>query len=177
LIPSRLLTGVDIIYVGQFEFLNSREINALYDSGAVYITNVQEDEQDVIDDIIHEVSHSLEEKYKDFIYSDGLLMKEFIGKRKRLYYILKSRDLKPPEDLQIKVDYDKDIDEYLYKQVGYNTLWNVVVGLFMSPYSVTDLREYFAVGFEHYVQNDKDSVKQISPLLYKKLEDLFNLEE
>ena len=55
-IPSYLLSGIDIIYVGQFDFLNKREISALYDKGAIYITNVQEDEQDIIEDIIHEIS-------------------------------------------------------------------------------------------------------------------------
>ena len=59
LVPSYLLGGVDIIYVGQFDFLKDRNINALYSDGAVYITNEQDDNQDIIDDIIHEISHSL----------------------------------------------------------------------------------------------------------------------
>jgi hypothetical protein len=176
-IPSFLINGVDIIYVGQFDFLIKREINALYDQGAIYITNEQDNEQDIIDDIIHEISHSLESRYKEIIYSDGQIMKEFLGKRKKLYYLLKAENLNPPEDLQTNLDYDKDIDIYIYKKVGYQAMWNLVNGLFLTPYSTTDLREYFAVGFEHYVQGEQKSVKKTCPVLYTKLEQLFDLEE
>jgi len=175
-IPSYLLSGIDIIYVGQFDFLNKREISALYDKGAIYITNVQEDEQDIIEDIIHEISHSLEERYSDFIYSDGKMMREFLGKRKKLYFLLKSQGQNPPTELQTKIEFDQSIDDYLYKQVGYKLLWNLVTGLFISPYSVTDLREYFAVGFEYYVQGDYTTVKQMCPTLFTRLEELFDLE-
>ena len=175
-IPSYLLSGIDIIYVGQFDFLNQREISALYDKGAIYITNVQEDEQDIIEDIIHEISHSLEERYSDFIYSDGKMMNEFLGKRKKLYFLLKAQEQNPPIELQTKIEFDKNIDDYLYKQVGYGLLWNLVIGLFISPYSVTDLREYFAVGFEYYVQGDYKTVKEMCPTLFSRLEELFDLE-
>jgi hypothetical protein len=42
---------------------------------------------------------------------------------------------------------------------------------------VTDLREYFAVGFEYYVQGDYKTVKEISPTLFTKIEELFSLED
>jgi len=177
LIPNYLLGGVDIIYVGQFDFLNDRDINALYDSGAIYITNIQDDEADIIEDIIHEISHSLEEKYKNLIYSDGSMMKEFLGKRKKLYYLLKAEGLNPPVEIQTKINYDKDIDEYFYNKVGYQKMWNLINGLFITPYSATDLREYFALGFEYHIQGHGKDVKSISPILYARLEDLFNLEE
>jgi len=175
-IPSYLLSGIDIIYVGQFDFLNKREISALYDKGAIYITNVQEDEQDIIEDIIHEISHSLEERYSDFIYSDGKMMREFLGKRKKLYFLLKNQNQNPPIELQTQIEFNQDMDDYLYKEVGYKLLWNLVIGLFISPYSVTDLREYFAVGFEYYVQGDHATVKQTCPTLFARLEELFDLE-
>ena len=175
-IPSYLLSGIDIIYVGQFDFLNKREISALYDKGAIYITNVQEDEQDIIEDIIHEISHSLEERYSDFIYSDGKMMREFLGKRKKLYFLLKNQNQNPPIELQTQIEFNQDMDDYLYKEVGYKLLWNLIIGLFISPYSVTDLREYFAVGFEYYVQGDHETVKKMCPTLFTRLEELFDLE-
>ena len=175
-IPPNLLSGVDIIYVGQFDFLKKRELNALYEQGAIYITNEQDNEQDIINDIIHEVSHSLESKCKDIIYSDGQLMKEFLGKRKRLYYLLKAERLSPPEEIQTTIEYDINIDSYFYKKVGYLKLWNIIVGLFITPYSATDLREYFAVGFEQYIQVDQKTVKTICPILFNKLENIFDLE-
>jgi hypothetical protein len=43
-IPFHLTTGIDIIYVGIFPEMIDREINAFYESGAIYVTNDQEDE-------------------------------------------------------------------------------------------------------------------------------------
>lgn len=177
MIPSELLAGVDIIYVGQFDFLIKRELNALYDQGAIYITNDQADEQDIIEDIVHETAHSLESRFSDMIYGDGRLMREFLGKRQRLYFLLKAENLKPLETLQTSFDFDPMIDHYLYKEVGYATMWSLITGLFITPYSVTDMREYFAVGFEHFVQGDMASVKSTCPVLYSKLENLFDPEE
>ena len=84
-IPSHLLKGVDMIYVGQFKQLNNREVNAMFEDGAIYLTNEQDDDKDMIDDIIHEIAHSIETIYGEVIYDDGRVSKEFIGKRKRLY--------------------------------------------------------------------------------------------
>jgi hypothetical protein len=124
-IPSYLLSGIDIIYVGQFDFLNKREISALYDEGAIYVTNIQEDEQDIIEDIIHEISHSLEERYSDFIYSDGKMMNEFLGKRKKLYFLLKAQDQNPPIEFKLAIAFDQDIDDYLIQGSWLSTYYGI----------------------------------------------------
>ena len=62
-IPYALLRGVDMIYIGQFKHLKEKETNAVYMDGAIYLTNEQDDDKDMIDDIIHEVAHSVEELY------------------------------------------------------------------------------------------------------------------
>lgn len=81
-VPINLFRGVDMIYIGQFSYLSDREVNALYMDGAIYLTNKQEDDKDIIDDIIHELAHSLEEIYGHLIYDDGRIEREFLGKRK-----------------------------------------------------------------------------------------------
>ena len=73
--------------------------------------------------------------------------------------------------------YDKDIDMFLYKGVGYDVMWNFVNGLFPSPYSATSLREYFAVGFEDYFMKEKEQLKKICPILFAKLEKLEYMED
>ena len=69
-IPSYLMSGIDIIYVGDFEMFKEREINALYQDGAIYVSNKQDNFDDMVDDIVHEISHSIEKKYFDIIYDD-----------------------------------------------------------------------------------------------------------
>jgi hypothetical protein len=176
-IPSNLLRGVDMIYVGKFKHLEDREANAVYQDGAIYLTNEQDDDKDLIDDIIHEIAHSVEELYGHGIYDDGSVVREFLGKRKRLYADLLANDYKPPEELQYKTEYVQQIDDYLYKDVTYDAMWHFVGGLFPSPYAATSVREYFARGFEEYAMNNKKELKQSCPVLYNKIEALHALEE
>ncbi len=175
-IPSFMFSGIDIIYVGQFDFLKKRDVNAVYRDGAIYITNEQDDDRDMIDDILHEISHSVEDNFKDIIYADGRLMREFLGKRKKLYYLLKAEGLNPDESIQTKIAYDTKIDSYFYNEVGYPMLRSLINGLFLTPYSCTSLREYFALGFEEYYMADRNTVRTTCPFLYEKLEQLENLE-
>jgi len=60
----------------------------------------------------------------------------------------------------------------LYRELGYPTLTSYTMGLFISPYAVTNLGEYYARGFEEYVYGEKEYLKKVSPSLYNKLEKL-----
>jgi len=176
-IPYHLLRGVDMIYVGRFKNLQDKEANALYQDGAIYLTNDQDDDKDMIDDIIHEIAHSIEEMYGHGIYDDGSVEREFLGKRKRLFADLQSHDYQPPVELQYKTEYVKEIDNYLYKEVTYDAMWHFVGGLFPSPYAATSIREYFARGFEEYTMDNKKELKQLCPVLFQKIKALYKMEE
>jgi hypothetical protein len=176
-VPFELLRGVDMIYVGKFKHLIEKEANAVYMDGAIYITNDQDDDMDLIDDIIHEIAHSVEELYGHGIYDDGAVQREFLGKRKRLFADLKANDYAPPEELQYETDYIQKIDDYLYKDVTYDAMWHFVGGLFPSPYAATSLREYFARGFEEYVMGNKHELALLCPVLSRKLNQLHAMED
>ena len=59
-IPSHMFDNVETVYIGDFEEFHERNINALYKDGAIYVTNHQSDELDLIDDVVHELAHSIE---------------------------------------------------------------------------------------------------------------------
>ena len=177
LIPSYFFRGIDIVYVGQFDVFREKEVNAVYQDGAIYVSNEQTNDEDMIDDIVHEISHSVEETYRDFIYDDNLLKNEFLGKRVRLYNLLDAYNYNPMPSIKTNYHYDKGIDMFLYKEIGYDVMWNFVNGLFPSPYSATSLREYFAVGFEDYFMKEKEQLKKICPILFAKLEKLEYMED
>jgi len=178
ILPERLLRNIDMIYVGQFDVLIDREVNALYAEGAIYITNHQSDVSDMLDDIVHEAAHSLEEELSIDIYGDGEIETEFLGKRARLksiivnqgYYVVDGYDF-------LSSDYSKDLDNFFYKEVGYPTMATMTSGLFVSTYACTSLREYFANGFETFYLADRDYLRTISPKLYSKLTNLHNIGE
>ena len=177
-IPEHLLADIDIIYIGDFENLTKRNIRGVYEDGAIFITNEQSSEMDLIDDLIHEISHSIEYRYKDVIYGDGELEKEFKRKREQLFKVLEEKGLKPPLDLIHDINFSQKIDDYFFKEIGYPILGQLVIlsKIFIGAYSATSVREYFAAGFEAYFLNEKQLVFDMCPVLYSKLKALDNLE-
>jgi len=173
-VPAHLFSEIDTIYVGMFDEFVEMETNAAYKNGAIYVSNIQDDEQDFIDDIIHEIAHSLEEPYGYDIYGDKELEREFLQKREKLYNILKSEGLDPDKELFMDPSYTIELDSYLYEEVGYDRLNFIAASyaLFSSAYSATSLREYFANGFEYYFLDDRPYLKEICPILYEKIEEI-----
>jgi len=170
IIPEHLLSEVEMIIVGWFEEFEDREINAFYKDGTLFISNLQDDSQDMYDDVIHEISHSIEAPYGYQIYGDNKVRDEFLRKRKYLHDILWQLGYKAPLSFFEDVEYDEEFDMFLYQTIGYDKLANLVQGLFVSPYAATSLREYFATGFtDFYMDPDHKFLQKISPALYKKL--------
>lgn len=172
-VPTRLLNSVDVIYVGDFPDFKRRDINAYYDNGAIFVTNSQDDDKDMIDDIVHEIAHGVEERYNDFIYSDHTLEKEFLAKRQVLYRMMKSHNLNPPKLMLAEPSYNQFIDDYYYEEVGYSIMNDLVNGVFVSAYAATSLSEYFARGFEEYVFGERRYLAKTAPALFNILEELF----
>jgi hypothetical protein len=177
-LPSFLVSNVDVIYVGDFSLFQKRDTNAAYENGAIYVINVQDNAMDMADDVVHEIAHAVEDRYYDEIYADKKVESEFIGKREKLYQILKSYE-EPTVDIAYfhNPDYNSEFDEYLYTDIGYPKLNAYGNGLFYSPYAATSLREYFAKGFEAYfLYKDLKTLANISPILYNKVETLADME-
>jgi len=169
-LPLHLLSEVEMIIVGSFDEFVERSVNAFYDSGTIYMTNLQDDIEDAFDDIVHEISHSLEEAHGYFIYADGKIKKEFLEKRQFLHDLLWKLGFKAPESFFNDVEFNTEFDDFLYKKVGYSKLSPIVQGLFISAYAATSLREYFATMFtEYYLDSNHSYLKKISPELYKKI--------
>ena len=178
-VPVDLASGIDVIYVGDFEEFEEKRFNAAYQDGAIYVINVQDNAKDMADDIVHEIAHSVEERFGNHIYGDGRLQNEFLGKRERLYQILKANNENSQEykNLFHALEYNAKFDDYLVNKIGYKKLANYINGLFYSPYAATSVREYFARGFEAYfLFKDHNYLAKICPVLYNKLETLANTE-
>ncbi len=169
-IPSHIASQVDAFYVGSFKEFEEKQVNAMYRDGAIFVSNEQDDDADMIDDLIHELAHAAEDIYAREIYSDNKIQEEFLGKRRRLrdlihqYGYLKDRDVPFME-----VEYSKELDDFLYKDLGYDKLETFCMGLFIRPYAVTSIREYFATALEDYLLEDPEYVKKLSPMAYKKV--------
>ena len=54
MLPDHIRDGVEMVIVGQFDEFQERGINAFYKDGALYVSNFQSDNDDLLDDLIHE---------------------------------------------------------------------------------------------------------------------------
>jgi len=170
-----LMQGIDVIYVGEFEDLRERDLNAAYADGAIYVLPEQSSEQDFLDDIVHEVAHSLEERFTDFIYGDGKIQQEYKEKYLKLIGLMgKQAQIAIPEKFlkTVPFEYDPEWDEFLYQTVGYDILHILTPGLFASPYGATSLREYWANAFEHFYLTSASASAKISPEAFNKIREL-----
>lgn len=170
--PNTVLSGVERIMIGQFPFLQSRHVDAIFDDGIIYVSNVHENNIDFYTDVVHEIGHAFEEKNKDFLYGDGEIEREFLGKREKLFLLLDKNNLITDpiiKEMFLETKYNKYFDEFLYRKLGYGLLRNFTEGLFISPYGATCMREYYGNAFENFFTNDMTLVQKRSPSVYNKL--------
>lgn len=169
LLPTHILNLADDVYVGDFDFLKDRAINASFLDGAIYISNEQDNESDLLDDVVHEFAHAIEEKYGWFVYEDGNLHFEFLRKRAALERVLKSHGFETSEYIFKNIEFDENFDDFLYREVGYEKLNKFINGLFVNSYAPTSLREYFASGFEEFYLGDRGYLRKLCPYIYEKV--------
>jgi hypothetical protein len=171
-IPSKFFRGLKGVEIGHKEIFDDREANAVYSDGVFYITHKQDNPADLIDDIVHEFAHHIEVLYPEELYGDQSIKKEFIKKRAELEFELRSEGYWTQEYDFKGLKYSPELDTFLYKRVGRNLLNMMTSGMFVRPYASVSMREYFATGFEEYFLGNKDKLKNISPVLYNKIEEL-----
>ena len=178
IVPFEMLNSVDMFLIGQFDELKARDLDSMWKDRAIYLTNEQKSESDMLDDIIHEVAHALEDQYGLEIYADGKIESEFLLKRRHMHDILMAHGYEVDLTTLLNPVYNKELDEFLYKTIGYEKLNHLLSGLFVSAYGATSLREYWANAFEEYFMPDgnRTSIRTISPELYNKIEYLTEIE-
>lgn len=169
MVPDHFIRLIDIVYIGEFELFAEKKVNAYFLDDALYISNNQDDEEDLIDDVIHEIGHAVEKRHDEFIYADGKIEDEFILKRSRLEKILQNQGYDVEKYNFLDVEYNKDLDFFLLDEVGYDALSLLSVALFLNPYSATSLNEYFSNCFLEFYLEGSVSLKQLCPYVYKKL--------
>jgi len=178
-LPSHLLDEIEMIIFGWFDEFEERNLNAFYDGGTLYVSHIQDDFKDLYNDLVHELSHSLEEPHGYFLYGDKKIEEEFLRKRQYLHDILWKMDYKVPLSVFMDPEYNEEFDMFLYEKIGYDKLSPIMMGIFITPYAATSLREYFATGFTEFYTHPETRgfLQKVSPALYKKLITLQDLEK
>ena len=178
IVPEHYLNEIEMIIFGWFDEFEERSMQAFYDSGTLYISNMLFDETELVEHIIHEIAHSLEVSYGYEIYSDQKIQDEFIRKRRYLHDILWKAGYKIPVSVFTNTEFDKEFDDLLYKKIGYDKLNKYAAGIFINSYAATSLREYFATALtDFYMNTNHNFLKKVSPAVYEKIILLQDIEE
>lgn len=172
-IPKIYSYGIDIVYIGEHKFLKKREIECLLLDGAIFIQNDIDSEEKIILNITHEIGHNLFKIIKD---DEKISIKEmeteYFGKKKHLARLLSFEGKKVPRNFFSTTDFSQEEDKFWKDVVGYNLVMNISPNLFLNPYSVVSLEEYFCCAFEKYYFVDPKEVKNICPETFFLLEDI-----
>lgn len=176
LIPKHYLYDVDAIYVVDHPDFIERGINAMYKDGAIYVSNQQDNEVDLLDDLLHEIAHATENIFSKHIYSDYKIKQEFSSKCITMSQILNREGYDITAGECINYEYNSDFDNFLYSGVGYTVFAPMTINVFIRPYSFLSLPEYYATAFEEFYKGDKNLVKEISPQVYSKIIQMHNQE-
>jgi len=173
LLPSFPKDLINSIIVVNHPLFDKKKINAFYHNKKIYVSNHQDDLNDMLDDIIHEYAHAMEKENGDQIYSDKEVENEFLLKRHKLERIIKYQGFDISEYNFDDIKYNEMFDMFLLNVVGYERLNKLTnYGLFINPYAATSLREYFATGIEEYILGDYQDLQIISPSLIKKIKEI-----
>lgn len=170
-VPDKLLGLIDSIHIRASEEFEERDIDAYYDKGDIFIKPNQDETKDFSKHIVHELFHLLEERFTDDIKSKKV-QQEFKNKRIYLYNLLNSDGHSFKKDLFLNLKYDETFDNLLHDKIGYDNLQKYTVNLFIDPYSVTSLREYFATGFTEYFLGNQMELKKLCPKLFNKIKEI-----
>ena len=107
------------------------------------------------------------------IYGNQRIRDEFLGKRKRLAKILSLEGYDVNIEDFLELDFSEEFDSFLYMEVGYPELRKHTSGLFPSPYSITSIREYFAIGFEKIFLGSPEEIKTCCPMVFSQISKLY----
>jgi hypothetical protein len=172
-----LFGNLKSVEIGHHPVFDLKGVNAAFLNSRFYITNVQDNEDDFLDDFVHELAHLVERDIGEEFYKDGEIFDEFLSKRGALKRILRSHGHDVEKLNFANLLYSPEFDTYINDQVGKEKIKTIIDGLFLSAYSILAVSEYYATGFENYFLGDRRSLKNTCPKLYKKLEQLEEFED
>lgn len=171
-LPKYLYSNTRSIYVHDAENLQSKQLDSMHkDNGTIEINATScKSIKNLLKLLIHELYHSLEtdisSKFTD-LYS--ATVNEYRANKTKILDKIKSdpRLEKPSRYYYGIIHYDSGFDDYLVNRITYPVLFNRIIDLFSTPYALTSISEYIAIGFEVFLFENRNWVNIYNPMLYK----------
>ncbi len=177
-VPDHFLTHLQIISIDRFPDLEKDQLLSDYNNNEIRILSTLRAEE-MFSAMLHEIAHHVETLYNQDIYGDGSIISEFLGKRDNLYRRIAGKFAAVDQKMFRTIEFDDRLQDLFYETIGLDAMTNFVLGLFPSPYAAVSVKEYWAIGFENFItdQYSNDFTKRISPNLYKKLNEVYFIDE
>lgn len=174
LVPERFLRIIDKIRIGDYPELTHRNMDAItHNDDEIILSSEYENLDPFVNAIIHEIGHIVENFHEDDIYNDDALKREFKRKREKLFIRLKHEGYEVDKKKVVyNLRYNKSLDNFLWKEIGYDFIAQLTHDLFLNPYSATSLREYWAVAFQNYFRGNPRDVEKYCPNALRKIKKL-----
>lgn len=152
-------------------------VDATYDDGYIYIKEDLVDPDLILQVLIHEVSHLLQDTFPERFLENGDIINEFSLKRIELMRRLSKRGYNLDRKAFLRLTYDPMFDTFLNNEIKEEDLKDCIKGLFPSPYSALSLDEYIAIIFEEFFENPevaREYSKEICDNIKKVMADYYD---
>lgn len=177
-LPRYLFSNIKQIFIYPSNKLNSNNFEGYSVKESIFINcdNIKSN-NDIIKILIHECFHTIESDIKQTLseqYKKTCI--EYLNKKKIVLDKIKNTNLylNPNNDYYSTIEYQKDFDFYLYKEIGYDNLYFKIFDIFPSAYSMTSVSEYIAVCFEVYFFENREWLSKYCSEVYKLIEGIEN---
>lgn len=171
-LPKYLYSNTKTIYVHDAESLQSKQLDSLHNNNGTIEINANSCKsiKNLLKLLIHELYHSLElDISRQFTEQYSNTVNEYRANKTKVLGKIKSdpRLEKPSRYYYSLIHYDSGFDDYLVNRITYPVLFNRITDLFCTPYALTSISEYIAIGFEVFLFENKEWVHIYNPMLYK----------
>lgn len=144
-VPDKKIKEVRCISISNIEEFNKLNVDSYYKNKVIYLSPNIQNIQTFSSNLIYELVKIIINYYNYYIMNDGLVEKEFIYKRLKLYYNLLNllpKDQVPNIDLFVNSEYNKDLYSFFYRNLKSETLNEACKNLFLHINSVLSLNLY-----------------------------------
>lgn len=148
MVPERKVIDLNCISIGIIPEFKQYNIKTWFKNKVLYISTDIQDLELFCSYLVYELVKLINKYFKYYTQKDGLIEKEYVYKRLKLYHNLlgfKTKKELPDITLFLKSDFNSELYKFLFYCLTNNNLQTVCTDLFLHEYSTISMDEYCTV--------------------------------
>lgn len=172
LVPTEIYDGfLEKMLIGHFPELAKGKKTSGYKNATIFVSSFLEEgnhdkkygqqnpNAELLKNLVHETGHIFEENFKDMLFLDGSIEKEYKAARRRVFELFGQKD-------------DGREFEDFVQEFGFNEIRAKSIGFLPNPYCLINESEFIAYCFEEFILRDKKMVEKVSPTIFEILREV-----